>query len=161
MRSTAKLATALCLLTALGACGNNDKGQTQEAAPAASSTAPTALPRSTAPQAARLYFIEPTDGATVTSPVRIEFGLDGMDVVPAGTEAPMSGHHHVIIDAELPAFDQPIPADEHHVHFGDGRTVTDLPLAPGEHTLQLLLGDHLHIPHQPPVSSEVITITVE
>ncbi|MEQ8207568.1 MAG: DUF4399 domain-containing protein [Woeseia sp.] len=162
MRSTPKLTTALCLLTALGACGNNDnQSQPQKAAPAANTAAPTALPRSTAPQAARLYFIEPADGATVTSPVRIEFGLDGMDVKPAGTDAPMSGHHHVIIDAELPPFDQPIPADDHHVHFGDGRTVTDLPLPAGEHTLQLLLGDHLHIPHQPPVSSEVITITVE
>jgi Domain of unknown function (DUF4399) len=147
------------------ACG--DRGQPETAQPAAAPAEPAAsesrmmMPRSTAPAGARLYFITPADGATVKSPVRIEFGLDGMDVVPAGTVAPMSGHHHVIIDAELPPMNLPIPADEHNVHFGDGRTATELPLEPGQHTLQLLLGDHLHIPHQPPVTSEKITITVE
>jgi hypothetical protein len=73
----------------------------------------------------------------------------------------MSGHHHVLIDAELPAMDMPIPADANHVHFGDGSSTTELTLEPGEHTLQLLFADHLHIPHDPPVYSDRITITVE
>ena len=163
MNSTLRILALLPLLTVNGACsGDNAQEQdVQNAARAGTDTAAAALPRSTAPQGVRLYFKEPTDGAVVTSPVHIEFGLDGMDVVPAGTQAPMGGHHHVSIDSELPPFDLPIPADAHHVHFGDGSTATDTELAPGKHTLQLLLGDHLHIPHQPPVYSETITITVE
>jgi hypothetical protein len=84
-----------------------------------------------------------------------------MSVAPAGDSTPMSGHHHVLIDAELPAMDMPIPADANHVHFGDGSSTTELTLEPGEHTLQLLFADHLHIPHDPPVYSDRITITVE
>ncbi len=152
----------LCLL--LAACGGKqDQGSAQEAATdaARSPAAPPSMPRSDAPADARLYFVSPEDGATLTSPVTVEFGLDGMAVVPAGTAAPASGHHHVIIDAELPPLNLPIPADANYVHFGDGRTTATLDLPAGEHTLQLLLGDHLHIPHDPPVMSERITITVE
>ena len=156
------------LVVLLGACGRNatDAGSSETAAPAmdneaAEASEPPALPRSPAPHGARVYFVTPADGATLSSPVNVEFGLEGMDVVPAGTDAPTSGHHHVIIDTDLPPFDAPIPADGNHVHFGDGSTATELELAPGEHTLTLLLGDHLHIPHDPPVYSETIRITVE
>ncbi|MCB1843809.1 MAG: DUF4399 domain-containing protein, partial [Halioglobus sp.] len=153
----------LAFLAGTGACNSNNGQEqgVQNKASASTASSVAMLPRSMAPQGAHLYFKEPKDGATVTSPVHIEFGLDGMDVVAAGTQAPMSGHHHVIIDSDLPPFDMPIPADDHHVHFGDGRIATDLELTPGNHSLQLLLGDHLHIPHQPPVYSERITITVE
>lgn len=123
---------------------------------------PQGLPRSSAPADARVFFVEPADGATVSSPVTLVFGLDGMDVVPAGTDKPESGHHHLLINvAELPPMDLPLPATEQIIHFGGGQTETSLELAPGEYRLQLVLGDHLHIPHNPPVVSEAITITVE
>ncbi len=114
-----------------------------------------------APPEAALYFIAPADGATVKSPVTVRFGLKGMGVAPAGVQAPKTGHHHLIIDAPLPALDKPVPADAQHVHFGAGQTETTVTLSPGRHELQLLLGDHMHLPHDPPVKSERITITVE
>ena len=95
------------------------------------------------------------------SPVRVEFGIEGMSVAPAGIQTENSGHHHLLIDTDLPALDLPIPADGNHIHFGDGSTWTELTLAPGEHTLQLLLADHAHFPHDPPVMSAPITIMVE
>ncbi|MAN50621.1 MULTISPECIES: DUF4399 domain-containing protein [unclassified Marinimicrobium] len=107
------------------------------------------------------YIISPSDGDTVTSPVTVKFGLKGMGVAPAGVERDNTGHHHLLIDLEtLPDLDMPIPADDQHVHFGGGQTETTVELEPGEHTLQLLLGDHLHRPHDEPVVSEKITITV-
>lgn len=108
-----------------------------------------------------LYIIEPTDGAVVSSPVKVVFGLRGMGVAPAGVEREKTGHHHLIVDAELPNLKAPIPADEHYWHFGGGQTETSLELSPGQHTLQLLLGDFVHIPHDPPVMSKKITITVK
>ncbi len=84
-----------------------------------------------------------------------------MGVAPAGVEAQGTGHHHLLIDTEVPNAGLPIPADDNHRHFGKGQTEAIIELAPGQHTLQLLLGDHLHIPHDPPVVSEQITITVE
>jgi hypothetical protein len=115
-----------------------------------------------APEGARAYIISPVNGATVTSPVVVQFGLDGMGVAPAGVERANTGHHHLLIDVEqLPPLDMPIPADDHHRHFGGGQTQVEVELAPGSHTLQLLLGDQNHIPHNPPVSSEKVTITVE
>lgn len=115
-----------------------------------------------APEGASVYFIEPTDGATVKNPVTVRFGLHGMGVAPAGVERPETGHHHLLIDLDaLPPLDQPIPADAQHRHFGGGQTETTLELPPGRHTLQLLLGDAQHIQHQRPVASERITITVE
>ena len=84
-----------------------------------------------------------------------------MGVAPAGVEFSGTGHHHLLIDlAELPAMDQPLPASGQLKHFGKGQTETSLDLAPGVHSLQLLLGNHLHVPHQAPVLSEKITITV-
>lgn len=107
------------------------------------------------------YIISPSHGETVTSPVTVKFGLKGMGVAPAGVEQNNTGHHHLLIDLEtLPDTDKPIPADDQHVHFGGGQTETTVDLEPGEHTLQLLLGDHLHRPHSDPVMSEKITITV-
>ena len=119
------------------------------------------VPRAAPPEGARLYFITPADGETATSPVTVRFGLAGMGVAPAGVPTPKTGHHHLIIDAELPPLDQPIPSDEHHRHFGGGQTEVQLELAPGTHTLQLLLGDANHVPYDPPVASEKITITVK
>ncbi|PON19673.1 rod shape-determining protein RodA [Candidatus Entotheonella serta] len=108
-----------------------------------------------------VYIIEPTDGAVVSNPVKVVFGLKGMGVAPAGVERDKTGHHHLIIDAELPDLKAPIPADENYRHFGSGQTETTLELSPGQHTLQLLLGDFVHIPHDPPVMSKKITITVK
>ena len=115
-----------------------------------------------APAGAKAYIIAPADGATVSSPVKIEFGLEGMGVAPAGVERASTGHHHLLVDAKtLPDMDKPVPADKNHIHFGGGQTETTLELEPGTHTLQLLLGDHFHIPHNPAVKSEIVTITVE
>ncbi len=115
-----------------------------------------------APEGAAVYFVTPLDGQTVNSPVTVSFGLEGLGVAPAGVERERTGHHHLLVDVDdLPALDQPVPADEHHIHFGGGQTQTTLELSPGKHTLQLLVGDHLHVPHEPPVMSEKITITVE
>lgn len=119
------------------------------------------LPRNPSPADVELYFISPQDGATVASPVTVRFGLRGMGVAPAGLAMENTGHHHLLIDVPPPAFNLPIPADANHVHFGKGQTETQLTLAPGRHTLQLLLADHLHIPHDPPVLSRPITITVK
>lgn len=114
-----------------------------------------------APDGAEVYFITPSDGDTVSSPVTVSFGLEGMGVAPAGVEQKNTGHHHLLVDVEAPALDKPIPADDNHIHFGGGQTQTTLELEPGEHTLQLLVGDHTHTPHEPPIMSETITITVE
>lgn len=120
-----------------------------------------ALPLAFAGDAPRLYFIAPEDGAVVTSPVKVKFGLDGMGVAPAGVNVKNTGHHHLLVDTDLPPLDKPIPSDENHIHFGGGQTETTLELEPGRHTLQLLLGDHTHVPHDPPVASKKITITVK
>ena len=146
---------------ALGACSEDAETPDATAESVEPAAATTALPRSEAAAGARVFFISPADGDQLTNPVTIEFGIEGMSVVPAGTEAEHSGHHHLLIDTGMPAEDLPIPADQNHIHFGDGSTSTTIELAPGEHTLQLLLGDHLHIPHAPPVASETITVTVE
>ncbi len=120
-----------------------------------------ALPRTTAPEGASVYIISPTDGATLSNPVTVRFGLRGMGVGPAGLDNPKTGHHHLIIDAPLPDLDLPIPADDRHVHFGGGQTEVTVELTPGRHTLQLLLGDRNHVPHTGPLFSERIEITVE
>jgi hypothetical protein len=107
------------------------------------------------------YIIEPADGASVTSPVRVVFGLKGFGVAPAGVDRADAGHHHLLVDAGMPAdLGLPIANDEQHRHFGGGQTEVELTLAPGRHTLQMLLGDHLHIPHDPPIASAVVTIEV-
>ena len=116
--------------------------------------------RTPAPAGASVFFVEPADGATVGRKVTVKFGLSGMELVPAGTNKPNSGHHHLLIDAPLPAFDREIPSDLNHVHFGRAQTEAEVTLTPGDHTLQLLLGDHEHLAHDPPIFSKVIRIHV-
>jgi hypothetical protein len=110
------------------------------------------------PAGATAYFVDLKDGATVPTKVTIHFGLHGMGVAPAGSDKANSGHHHLLIDAELPPLDKPIPNDFNHLHFGAGQTEADVTLTPGDHTLQLLLGDKDHIPHTPPVMSAQIKV---
>ncbi len=112
------------------------------------------------PPGAKVYFVDLEDGATIGPKTTIHFGLHGMNVAPAGVDKPNSGHHHLLIDTDLPPLDQPIPNDENHLHFGGGQTEVELSLPPGPHTLQLLLGDADHIPHNPPVYSDKIHVTV-
>ncbi|MBX2847337.1 MAG: DUF4399 domain-containing protein [Acidiferrobacterales bacterium] len=146
---------------------------TNNTAPAVSSAAPTVTETaplietpteliSPAPEGAAVFFLEPGDGTTVTSPVTVKFGITNMTVVPAGDNTEHSGHHHILIDqTELPDMTQPLPATDKIVHYGLAQTEAELELEPGEHTLQLVLGNYLHIPHDPPVISKKITITVE
>jgi len=118
---------------------------------------------------AKVYFLNLKDGTKVKSPFKVVFGLAGMGVAPAGTEKKMTGHHHLFIDRPIlgkgedgaEELVQNIPGDENHRHFGGGQTEIELELAPGKHTLQLVLGDKDHIPHNPPVTSEVISVIVE
>jgi len=110
---------------------------------------------------ARIYFVDLKDGATIPSKVKIRFGIENMEIAPAGTVRPNTGHHHLLIDTGLPPLDQPIPSDFNHIHFGSGQTEAEITLPAGEHTLQLLLGDHAHIPHNPPVVSEIIHVKVD
>lgn len=118
--------------------------------------------KSTSPENAKAYIITPIDGQTVSQNFKVVFGLSGMGVAPAGTEKENTGHHHLLIDtAELPDMNMPLPATDHIKHFGGGQTETELTLSPGKHTLQLLLGNFAHVPHDKPVLSEKITITVE
>jgi len=108
----------------------------------------------------KAYIVTPSDGATVPSTFKVVFGLSGMGVAPAGVERDKTGHHHLLVDMEqLPPLDQPLGSEVKH--FGGGQTETTLTLPPGKHTLQLILGDHLHKPHNPPVVSERITIEVK
>jgi hypothetical protein len=117
--------------------------------------------RTPAPPGAKVFIIEPADGATVSSPVTVKFGAENVEIAPAGTDKPNTGHHHLIIDAEVTDFNSAIAKDDQHVHYGKGQTEATIALAPGKHTLQLLLGDKNHIPHEPPMESKIITITVE
>ncbi|MFN4159028.1 MAG: DUF4399 domain-containing protein [Gemmobacter sp.] len=121
------------------------------------------------PEGAKLYFVGLEDGAKVASPLTVVFGLAGMGVAPAEVERANTGHHHLLInrpplgEGEFGAeeFTLAIPADENHRHFGGGQTQVTIELPPGEHSLQLVLGDHGHVPHVPAVVSDRITITVE
>src|SRR5207342_1117516 len=104
------------------------------------------IPRTASPAGAKVYFISPTAGEVVKGDVTVRFGLKGMGIAPAGTVVENTGHHHLIIDSPLPPADRPVPMDDKHVHFGKGQTEVTLKLAPGKHTLQLLLADAAHIP---------------
>ena len=156
----------LALLISMAACGEKPTQETVQTTPVTTAaqvpaTEPPQTPRTASSEGASVFFITPADGATVTNPISIEFGIAGMDVVKAGNNQPNSGHHHLLIDTGLPDLELPIPANEQHVHFGDGSVSTQISLPKGEHKLQMLLGDHLHIPHNPPLTSAQITITVE
>lgn len=115
------------------------------------------------PDNAYLYIGWPNDGQVVSAgqPIRVWFGLRNMGVAPKGVQFPSTGHHHLLIDTDLPPADEPIPSDRAHLHFGAGETETTVELPPGKHTLQLLMGDENHIPHNPPVASRKVTITVK
>jgi hypothetical protein len=129
---------------------------------AALALATAAASREPSPAGAEVYIVSPKNGAKVKSPVTVVFGLKGMGVAPAGIKFDGTGHHHLLIDSELPAdLSQPLAASEKSVHFGKGQTETSVTLPPGKHTLQLVLGDSLHVPHDPPVVSKKISITVE
>ena len=117
--------------------------------------------RTPSPAGAEEYIISPKEGDKVHSPVRVQFGLKGMGIAPAGIKFDNTGHHHLLIDTDAPAdLSAPLPATDKIVHFGKGQTEAQVTLTPGKHTLQLLLGDQNHIPHDPAVLSQKITITV-
>ena len=121
-----------------------------------------AVPRTPAPEGAQVYFIEPADGASVGQTFTVKFGLKGMGVAPAGVDAPATGHHHLLIGlTEQPEMDMPLPMTDSIRHFGKGQTETQVTLPPGKHTLQLLVGDRNHVPLDPPVISQTITVTVK
>ena len=115
-----------------------------------------------APKGAMVYIVSPKDGDVVTSPVTVIFGLKGMGIAPAGVDRPNTGHHHLMINAPaIPPADQAIPSNEYYKHFGMGQTETEMELNPGKYTLQLLFGDRNHVPFDPPLLSDPVTITVK
>ena len=148
-------ATAASLIAVAAAAQGNPP-------PAQSAPAPAtpAAPRSPAPKDAYVYIGWPLDGATVGTKFKIWFGTRNFGIAPAGVDKPNTGHHHLLIDVDLPPLDQPIPNDHNHLHFGLGQTEAEVELPPGKHTLQLLVGDANHVPHNPPVMSKRITIYV-
>src|SRR5258707_934835 len=136
------------LIVAAGTCGTAYAQEPRTGGPTPS------------PPGATAYFVDLNDGATVPPNLVVHFGLRNMGVAPAGSDRPNSGHHHLMIDAQLPPLDQPIPNDFNHLHFGAGQTEAEVTLQPGPHTLQLLLGDKDHVPHTPPVMSPRIRVMV-
>lgn len=122
-----------------------------------------ALAQTPAPPGASVYFINLKDKQTVKSPFKVQFGLTGMGIAPAGVEKEKTGHHHLLIDTQLTAEEatMPLPADKQHMHFGGGQTEAMITLPPGRHTLQMVLGDWSHVPFSPPIVSPVITVTVK
>jgi uncharacterized protein DUF4399 len=119
-----------------------------------------AAERTVSAPSALVYFHYPVDGMRVPERFTVKIGLKEMGVAPAGVVKSFTGHHHLLIDTDMVPLDQPIPSDYNHIHLGGGQTEVVLTLPPGTHTLQLLLGDHLHVAHQPPVMSKKITIYV-
>jgi len=120
------------------------------------------LARTPAPQNAQVYFIWPSDGMEVRQAFWLRMGLRNMGVAPKGTDIANTGHHHVLIDVDLPEnMHEPVASDRNHLHFGAGETEARIELPPGRHTLQLLLADKDHIPHDPPIYSKKITVTVK
>ena len=120
------------------------------------------LPKTPSPEGAEVYFIWPKDGKTVNKTFTIRFGLKGMGIAPAGIDLPDTGHHHLLVNMEeLPNLNLPLAATDNLIHFGKGQTETRLTLPPGKHTLQLVFADKIHLPHDPAVISEKITITVK
>ena len=116
--------------------------------------------RHPSPPGAKVYFIYPEDGSYITPTTIVRFGLIGMGVAPAGFEKLNTGHHHLVVDTSLPSFDKPVPNDFNHLHFGAGQTEAKVTLPLGRHTLQLILADENHMPHDPPVYSKVIHVVV-
>ena len=139
------------------------------AAAFAALTTPVFAQGTPAPDGAEVYIVNLEDGATVTSPVKVVFGLSGMGVAPAGVEKENTGHHHLLLNRPplgegeegSEELEYGLPADDNHIHFGGGQTQVTLDLPAGQHTMQLVMGDLNHVPHATPIASEVITITVE
>jgi hypothetical protein len=162
---SAAIALPFSLLTSCNDATSQDDSM-HGRAHAAKADAPALPPAGKTPRPAdaKLYILSPANGATVEKTFTIQFGLKGMGVAPAGIymspDAP-TGHHHLLVDVDKVDLAMPVMKDETHIHFGGGQTETALALAPGEHTLQLLLGDHAHMPHDPPLVSEKITVTVK
>jgi Domain of unknown function (DUF4399) len=141
----------IALVAALTLLAAGAGAQDQKAAPK----------RMPAPPEAYVYIGWPNDGETVKSPFKVWFGARYIGVAPAGIEKANTGHHHILVDAPVPPLDREIPNDAHHLHFGGGQTETMLDLPPGKHTLQLIMGDQDHVPHDPPVMSKKITVYVK
>ena len=158
-RRTLWLSAAAANLIATGAVAQGTGGTAGQAAPAPAGGAATS-PRLPAPHDAYVYIGWPLDGATVGPQFKVWFGTRNFGIAPAGVTTKNTGHHHLLIDVPLPPLDQPIPNDRNHLHFGLGQTETMVELPPGKHTLQLLVGDADHVPHDPPVMSRRITIYV-
>ncbi len=149
----------VCIFAVFG-CSREAPVETQSSADSGAQAKSAQLPTTAAPEGAQIWFIKPKNGAVLKSPIAIEFGAANIAIAPAGENQPNSGHHHLIINKALPAGGLPIPKDGNHRHFGDGATSTELALEPGTYRLQMLLGDYLHIPHEPSIASEQIEITV-
>jgi hypothetical protein len=128
---------------------------------AAGIAAPTlAAERQPAPKDAYAYIGWPNDGEVITQRFKVWLGLRNFGVAPSGVNRPNTGHHHLLIDSDLPPLNEPIPNDKKHIHLGAGQTETFVELPPGRHTIQLLMGDADHVPHDPPVMSKKITVIV-
>lgn len=116
--------------------------------------------RQPAAKGAQVYFHYPLDGLRVPERFTVRIGLKEMGVAPAGIDKALTGHHHLLIDTDPGPPDQPIPSDYNNIHLGNGQTEVVVTLPKGTHTLQLLLGDYTHTPHDPPVMSRKITVYV-
>jgi hypothetical protein len=147
LRPVAAASAALTFATLI-ACGASSAQQGRTGGPTPS------------PEGAGVHFVGLSDGARLPTKATIRFGLRGMGVAPAGLERENSGHHHLLIDTELPPLDKSIPNDFNHLHFGAGQTEAEVALKPGTHTLQLLFGDKDHVPHNPPLLSPRIRVVV-
>lgn len=108
----------------------------------------------------KVYFINLEDGDRVESPFLIQFGLSGMGIAPAGIDRSNTGHHHLLINVDDIDLSKPIPSSSNHIHFGGGQTESLVDLMPGNYSMQLVLGDMTHTPHNPPIISQRINITV-
>ena len=162
----ATLPVLLMSVVALAGCGHSHMSHNHAATAPLKANASTPVVFGTynkvaAVSGTSLYFINLKNGDTVASPVNVQFGLRGMGVAPAGIEKAATGHHHLLVDVAELNVNEGIPVSDNHRHFGAGQTETSIPLKPGVHTLQLVLGDQNHIPHHPVVMSERITITVK
>jgi hypothetical protein len=116
------------------------------------------------PADAKVLFVEPKNGAEISGPVKVVMGVSGIEIAPAGTDKANTGHHHILIDTDVPTGEKaeyPLPAEDNIKHFGKGQTETSLTLTPGKHSLQLVVGDGNHIPYDPALASEKIYITVK
>ena len=151
---------ATLMVLSLAACGESSTPSNDHVHKEGTPTAD-AAGRTPSPPGAKVWIIEPKDGATVKNPVTVKFGVEGMKLVPAGTDEPDSGHHHLLIDTKVEDYNAPVSADAQHIHYGKAQTEGTIELSPGKHTLQDVFADKNHIPHEPPVQSDVITITVE